>query len=91
MQIRILSILFLCMLCGFVSAQNNDIKIKVFSEHEKEAFLGVNVLFEDLQKGAITDNEGIATFTGIPIGSHKLMISFLGFKTIETTMTLRTT
>ncbi|MEM6721024.1 MAG: TonB-dependent receptor [Bacteroidota bacterium] len=88
MQLRIWSILLLCMLSGFVNAQNNDITIKVFSEHEKEALLGANILFEDLQKGAITNMEGIATFKGIPDGSHKLIISFVGYKTIETTIAL---
>ncbi|WP_298420937.1 TonB-dependent receptor [uncultured Kordia sp.] len=90
MQIRIWSVLFLCIICGVVNAQNSDINIKVFSEHEKEPLLGANVLFEDLKKGAITNNDGIATFTGIPNGTHKLMISFVGFKTIETSITLPT-
>ncbi|MFK7748865.1 MAG: TonB-dependent receptor [Kordia sp.] len=90
MQLPKWSILLLCMLCGLVNAQNNDFNIKVFSAHEKEALLGANVLFEDLQKGAITDTEGIAHFTGIPNGTHKLMISFLGYKTIETTVMLPT-
>ncbi|AXG71260.1 colicin I receptor [Kordia sp. SMS9] len=84
------SLLFLCMLCGLINAQN-DITIKVFSEHEKEALLGANVLFEDLQKGAITNAEGIATFKEIPSGSHHLMISFVGYKTIETTVTIPAT
>lgn len=89
MQLRLWSMLFLC-ICGFVNAQNNDITIKVLSAHEKEPLLGANVLFEDLQKGATTNKEGIAIFTDILNGSHKLMISFVGFKTIETTVTLPT-
>ncbi|MEM6685817.1 MAG: TonB-dependent receptor [Bacteroidota bacterium] len=91
MQLRIWSVLLLYIFCGFVNAQNNDITIKVFDEHEKEALLGANVLFEDLQKGAITNIDGIATFTGLPNGVHKLMISFVGYETIETTITLSTT
>ncbi len=90
MQIRLWSVLFLSIICGFVNAQNNDINIKVFSEHEKEPLLGATVLFEDLEKGAVTNFDGIATFTEIPSGTHKLMISFVGFKTIETSVTVPT-
>ncbi|WP_046759168.1 TonB-dependent receptor [Kordia jejudonensis] len=91
MQLRIWSLLFLCISCGFVNAQTNDITIKVFSAHEKEPLLGANVLFENLQKGAITNEEGKAIFSDIPNGTHKLMISFVGFKTIETSITFPTT
>jgi iron complex outermembrane receptor protein len=90
MSLRIWNLLLCFILCGIVNAQNN-INIKVFSTAEKEALLGANVLFEDLQKGAITNQEGIASFTNIPNGSHKLMISFVGYTTIETTVTLPTT
>ena len=55
MQTRLWSVLFLFILCGVVNAQNSDINIKVFSEHENEPLLGANVLFEDLEKGAITN------------------------------------
>lgn len=88
MHIRIWSFMLLCIICGSINAQNNDIKIKVFTEHEKMPLLGATVLFEDLEKGAITNNEGIATFSEIPNGSHKLMISYVGFKTIETNIIL---
>ena len=90
MQTRLWSVLFLFIVCGVVNAQNSDITIKVFSEHEKIPLLGATVLFEDLEKGAITNSEGIATFKDIPNGIHHLMISFVGFKTIETKVTLPT-
>ncbi|QHI35179.1 Colicin I receptor [Kordia antarctica] len=90
MQKQIWSILFLFILCGVVNAQNNDINIKVFSEHEKTPLLGATVLFEDLEKGAITNLDGVATFKNIPDGTHHVMISFVGFKTIETNVTLPT-
>jgi len=76
------------MLFGVVNAQNSNVTIKVFSEHEKEPLLGANVLFEDLEKGAITNTDGIATINDIPNGTHHLMISFIGFKTIETKITV---
>ena len=89
MQTRLWSFLFLYILCGAVNAQSNDFTIKVLSEDEKEPLLGATVLFEDLEKGAITNLDGIATFTGIPNGTHHLMISYVGYKTIETTVVLQ--
>lgn len=76
------------MLFGVVNAQNSNVTIKVFSEHEKEPLLGANVLLEDLEKGAITNMDGIATINDIPNGTHNLMISYIGFKTIETKITV---
>lgn len=87
MQKHVWSILFLC-ICALVNAQHNDITIKVLAQHEKEALLGANILLKDLQKGAITNEHGIATFKNIPNGTHKLMVSFIGFKTIETSITV---
>ena len=89
MHKRLWSVWLMLLVCGFVTAQN-DIKIKVLSEHEKEPLLGATVYLEDLKKGATTNIDGIATFNEIPDGTHKLMISFVGFQTIETTITLPT-
>jgi iron complex outermembrane receptor protein len=51
-----------------------------------EPLLGATVYFEELEKGAVTDFDGIATFTEIPNGNQILKISYVGFKTIETTI-----
>ena len=64
----------------------SDIQIKVLTEAENEPLLGATVYFEALEKGAVTDFDGIATFTEIPDGQHQIIISFLGFETFETTI-----
>ena len=55
-----------------------------------EPLLGATVYFEELEKGAVTDFDGIANFTEIPDGNHIIKISYLGFKTIETTIEIGT-
>ena len=73
-------------ICFFAKAQTSDIQIKVVSEVENEPLFGATVYFEILEKGAVTDFDGIATFTKIANGEHTITISYLGFKTLKTTI-----
>ncbi|WP_412984606.1 TonB-dependent receptor [Pontimicrobium sp. IMCC45349] len=82
----LLSIKLILILCLSLQAQTSDIQIKVLTEAENEPLLGATVYFEALEKGAVTDFDGIATFTEIPDGQHQIIISFLGFETFETTI-----
>ena len=69
-----------------MSAQTNDVQIKILSESDKQPLLGATVYFEELEKGAVTDFDGITTFTDIPDGQYQLIISYLGFETLKTTI-----
>ena len=82
----LLSIKLILILCLSLQAQTSDIQIKVLTEVDNEPLLGATVYFEALEKGAVTDFDGIATFTEIPDGQHQIIISFLGFETFETTI-----
>lgn len=86
--------IFLNTLFLFVSiitfAQTSDISISVSDAETNEPLLGATVYFEELEKGAVTDFDGIATFTEIPNGNHIIKISYVGFKTIETTIEVGT-
>ncbi|MGS2725255.1 TonB-dependent receptor [Psychroserpens sp. BH13MA-6] len=82
----LLSIKLILILCLSLQAQTSDIQIKVLTEADNEPLLGATVYFEALEKGAVTDFDGIATFTEIPDGQHQIIISFLGFETFETTI-----
>ena len=72
--------------CFSAKAQTSDIQIKVISESENEPLFGATVYFEELEKGAVTDFDGIATFNEIPNGEHIIIVSFLGFETLKTTI-----
>ncbi len=48
--------------------------------------MGATVYFEALEKGAVTNFDGIAEFTEIPNGQHQIIISFLGFETMKLTV-----
>jgi outer membrane receptor for ferrienterochelin and colicins len=82
----ILSTMLSIIMCFFAKAQTSDIQIKVVSESENEPLFGATVYFEVLEKGAVTDFDGIANFTEIPNGEHNIIISYLGFETLKTTI-----
>ncbi|MEM1136617.1 MAG: TonB-dependent receptor [Bacteroidota bacterium] len=82
----ILSIKLILILCLSLKAQTSDIKIKVITEAENEPLMGATVYFETIEKGAVTNIDGIVEFTEIPDGEHQIVISFLGFETIEATI-----
>lgn len=82
----ILSIKLILILCLSLQAQTSDIQIKVITEAENEPLMGATVYFEALEKGAVTNFDGVAEFTEIPEGEHQIVISFLGFETLETTI-----
>lgn len=86
--------IFLNTLFLFISlisfAQTSDISISVSDADTNEPLLGATVYFEELEKGAVTDFEGIAKFTEIPNGNHTIKISYIGFETFETTIEVGT-
>ena len=82
----ILSTMLTIITCFSAKAQTSDIQIKVISESENEPIFGATVYFEELEKGAVTDFDGIATFNEIPNGEHIIIVSFLGFETLKTTL-----
>ena len=84
-----LNTLFL-MLSIISFAQTSDISISVSDAETDGPLLGATVYFEELEKVAVTDFDGIATFTEIPNGNQTVKISYVGFKTIETTIEVGT-
>lgn len=90
MHKHILSIMLSIIVCFSLKAQTTDISIKVISETENEPLLGATVYFEKLEKGAVTDFDGIASFINIPTGQHLIIISYLGFETLKTSIQLPT-
>ena len=82
----ILSAMLTIITCFSTKAQIFDIEIKIVSESENEPLLGATVYFEILKKGAVTDFNGVATFTKIPNGEYIVIVSYLGFETLKTTL-----
>jgi outer membrane receptor for ferrienterochelin and colicins len=77
--------------CFSAKAQISDIQIKVVSESENEPLFGAAVYFKILRKGAVTDFDGIVTFTEIPNGEYIVIVSYLGFETLKATVQISST
>ena len=81
-----LSIMLTITLCFFAKAQTSDIQIKVTSETDNEPLIGATIYFKELEKGAVTNFDGIATFSEIQNGNQIIKITYIGFEPIETTI-----
>ena len=80
-----ISLWFILLFGAFTFAQNT-LEIKILTEIEKEPLLGATVYIESLDKGSITNFDGIAEFTDLPDGEYNVQISFLGFQTLKTSI-----
>ncbi len=68
--------------CTFGYAQNT-LEIEILTEKEKAPLSGATIYIEALEKGTITNLDGVAVLEDIPDGDYTAQISFLGFKTLE--------
>ena len=66
-------------------AQTTTITIKILGEETHEPLIGATVHFENLEIGAITNDEGWVVLEKVPRGEQNLTISYVGFKTIADT------
>ena len=89
--ITLIRLFFVTLLAALSSpglrAQTGNIQ-GVISDENGIYLPGANVFIENLNKGAITDFDGRFTLLGIPEGEHTLQVSYLGYETVEQTMTV---
>ena len=62
-----------------VSAQN-QINFSIKDASTDEVLIGVNIYSNSLDKGAVTDLDGMATFKDIPNGTYSFTITYLGYQ-----------
>ncbi len=80
-------ILFLIVLFVNISAQikTGTIKGTVFDKISKESLTGANVLIIGTTTGASTNVEGEFEILNVPVGTHTLRFSFIGYEAIVKT------
>ncbi len=66
----------------------NTFKATVLEEESEEPLIGVNVLFEELNKGDITNENGIVVIEDLPNGTFEVRVSYLSYETKELEVTL---
>lgn len=85
----IFAVLFFGLLTKQLIAQN-EITVKVLLD-EKEPLPGASVLIKSSTIGATTNFDGIAFIENIPNGNQTLVVSFIGFETVEKQIIFPTT
>ena len=60
--------------------QEGSIRGHVYDASTGEPIMFANVILEGTTYGANTDENGLFTFAGIPVGNYKLKASFLGYE-----------
>ena len=76
--------LVLCLFTGIAAAfsQQNNIFTGTVTGEENEILTGATVFFEDLGIGDDTDLAGHFQVNDIPDGSHRVMVSYVGYETV---------
>lgn len=70
--------------CSFVAvAQNGSIRGIVKDSKSKDALIGATVLIEGTKIGVVTDVEGNFSITNVPAGNHKVVLSYVSYKSKE--------
>jgi len=79
---NIIIILFVGFFANTTLAQQK-ITVKVVSKDGKEPIEGASVHLKNTNKGTITDSNGIAVITMLSAKNNIIVVSYLGFKTVE--------
>lgn len=82
----LLSLFFVFGLACAVSAQHTVNGVVV--NEENEPLWGANVLLPDLNRGVSSDTDGKFAISDLPKGEIRFVISYLGYETVDTLLTI---
>ncbi|MEE3037297.1 MAG: TonB-dependent receptor [Bacteroidota bacterium] len=88
MKNNLLTFLLLCYVI-FASAQNGTVRGFVYDKESGEPVMFCNVIIENLLMGTSTDVNGFFNISKVPVGQHKLMVTYIGYDTLQQTFTLK--
>ncbi|MBR9922687.1 MAG: carboxypeptidase-like regulatory domain-containing protein, partial [Bacteroidetes bacterium] len=66
----------------------NTFQATILDADSEEPLIGVNVLFEKLDKGGVTDLNGIVVIENLPDGTYEIQVSYVSYETKELDVTL---
>ena len=82
LKIKFFIIGILCVISSLISAQNGTIEGLILDKETNEPIIFANILIEGQDIGGVSNEDGTFKITGVPPGFQKLVVSYLGFKTI---------
>ena len=82
MMTRLTLVITLLLGYGFTHSQNT-LKFLVKDADSSVPLIGVNVFVEGTEIGASTNESGLATLNNIPDGTLSIVVSYIGYETVE--------
>ncbi len=76
--ILIFTVLFIS--CGTFLFSQGKLNGYVTQNENRSKLQGVNILINELQRGAVTNSDGYYSFSNLPFGTYHIQFSFVGFK-----------
>ena len=90
-DLKLTNLLLLIMLiAGHIYAQNSNVSGFITDEETGEALIGANVFIVETGNGMSTDKNGYYVLQNINPGSYTLMVSYIGYATLQKEITFRT-
>ncbi len=86
LKLLLFSVIFICSY-NQITAQTGNIK-GIITDENGIYVPGASVLIQNLKKGSISDFDGNFTIVNIPPGEQQLKVTFLGYDSIEKTVTV---
>ena len=83
MKTKLFTFLLLFCTVTLAFADPGSIRGTIKDAKTKDALIGATVLIEGTQIGAAADVDGNFTLLNVPVGNHKIIISFVSYKTKE--------
>ena len=81
-------IFFVLVISSFVFGKNGIISGFVTDSSSGEALIGANVVLTESEKGMATDMNGYYIIQGVAVGTHTILVSYVGFETYRSSITI---
>lgn len=83
MKTKLFTLLFTLVAVVTAFADPGSIRGSIKDAKTKEALIGASVLIEGTQIGAAADVDGNFVLSNVPVGTHKIIITFVSYQTKE--------
>jgi len=88
-KLSIISMIFVFVLTGQITAQNAVITGQVLNTETGEPISGATVIITQLKEVEITDPNGLFKFDELKPDTYTIQVSFVGFETIQRNLTVK--
>ncbi|MGH7576188.1 MAG: SusC/RagA family TonB-linked outer membrane protein [Longimicrobiales bacterium] len=70
------------------AAQTGTIRGRVIDTGTQEGMAGAQILIVGTQRGSVASQDGVYEVSSVPVGEHELRVSFIGYRTATSTVTV---